>query len=327
MLFVGTITIIVCMVLFNLSAYALLLLIPSACVVFCISLVIGHFIAAPLRALNTNAQAFIEDGTQIIFPSQGELYEADELAKSFAELADMTNIQKTDLGLREKRQTAFISDVAHELRTPLTSIHGNAELLLDPDLPPELHEKFCKIIIDESERLGRLSNDLLTLQHLEEAAMPSELERVNLRHLVHEVLDMLSPMLIDRDAHADLTGEAPDVLGDPDRLKQVVSNLVENASRFIEPGGNITVELFGLEGNSVIAVKDDGAGFGDADPKLLFDRFYRADFSRSRETGGSGLGLAIVKSIVEAHDGSVEAVNLPDGGACFIVALPSILAP
>ena len=136
----------------------------------------------------------------------------------------------------------------------------------------------------------------------------------------------LEPILRDRHANTEIIGEAPDVLGDPDRLKQAVTNLVENASRFIEPDGHITIELFGLKGNSILAVKDDGTGFGDIDPQLLFDRFYRTDASRSRGTGGTGLGLAIVKSVVEAHDGTVEAINLPDGGACFIIALPSIPA-
>lgn len=79
-----------------------------------------------------------------------------------------------------------------------------------------------------------------------------------------------------------------------------------------------------MRGNSILAVKDDGSGFGDVDPHLLFDRFYRTDASRSRGTGGTGLGLAIVKSVVDAHDGTVEALNMPEGGACFIIALPSI---
>ena len=154
--------------------------------------------------------------------------------------------------------------------------------------------------------------------------MPFELARVNLNNLARDVLDALEPILREREANTSIVGAAPDVLGNADRLKQAVTNLVENASRFIEPGGHVIIELFGLRGNSVIAVKDDGPGFGDIDPKLLLDRFYRADASRSRGTGGTGLGLAIVKSVVEAHDGTVEAINLPEGGACFIVALPSI---
>lgn len=325
MVLAGSIVILFCIILFDATSFSFLLLVPTALIVFLISLFIGHFIAEPLRVLCRNMSIFVETRRMIPFGSKGELYEADCLNENFVRIVDMTLSQQEDLSIKGKRQTDFISDVAHELRTPLTAIHGNAEMLLDPDLPPELHDKFANIIINESERLGRLTNDLLTLQHIERAPLASELQRVDLHDLARNVADTLSPMLKNRDAHIELSGEAPDVLGDPDRLKQVLSNLIENASRFICPGGHIWIDLFGMKGNSIIVVKDDGKGFGNADLSLIFDRFYRADASRCRETGGSGLGLSIVKSIVEAHDGSVEAVDLPEGGACFIVAIPSIV--
>lgn len=301
-----------------------MLLIPIGIVVFLFALLIGHFLSEPLRMLTKKTAAY-RAGADVVLEPDGRLLEADELAADFKALVQTTKTQQHDLVLKERRQAAFISDVAHELRTPLTAIRGNAEMLEDPDLPPELHEKFCSIIINESERLSRLTHDLLTLQRIADDTVPMELSRVNLRELATGVLDALEPILRDRRANTEIIGEAPDVLGNLDRLKQAVTNLVENASRFIEPGGHITIELFGLRGNSILAVKDDGSGFGDIDPQLLFDRFYRTDASRSRGTGGTGLGLAIVKSVVEAHDGTVEAINLPDGGACFIMALPSIL--
>ena len=290
-----------------------------------LSLIIGHFLAEPLNVLVKKTEA-VRSGSDVSLAPDGRLHEADELSKTIDSLVKKTKSQQIDLALKERRQSAFVSDVAHELRTPLTAIRGNAEMLSDPDLPPELHDKFCSIIVGESERLSRLTNDLLALQRIENDHTPFELQRVNLKGLAHSVIDALEPILRDREANTEIVGEAPDVLGNPDRLKQAVTNLVENASRFIDPGGHITIALFGLRGNSILAVKDDGPGFGDADPKLLFDRFYRADASRSRGTGGTGLGLAIVKSVVEAHDGTVEAINLPEGGACFIVALPSIPA-
>ena len=302
---------------------AFLLLVPIGFVVFSLSLIIGHFLSEPLRVLAKKTTAY-RAGADVPFEPDGRLLEADELTADFKALVQTMNTQQHDLMLKERRQAAFISDVAHELRTPLTAIRGNAEMLADPELPREMHEKFCAIIINESERLSRLTHDLLTLQRIEDDTMPIELSRVNLRELSAGVLDALEPILRDRQAQTEILGEAPDVLGNLDRLKQAVTNLVENASRFIEPGGHIVIELFGLRGNSILAVKDDGCGFGDVDPKLLFDRFYRTDASRSRGTGGTGLGLAIVKSVVDAHDGTVEALNLPEGGACFIIALPSI---
>ncbi len=309
----------------DITAAIFFLIVPLALIVFILSLIIGHFLAEPLTILEAQIRTFINGG-EASFISDGRLHEVDELAATISALIKKSASQEQDLVLREQQQTKFVSDVAHELRTPLTAIRGNAEMLRDADLPRELHDKFCDIVISESERLSRLVNDLLTLQHIEDGTRPLKLARVNLRTLVQDVIDALRPVLEERQAHTKILGEAPDVLGDADQLQQVVSNLVDNASRFIEPGGHITIELFGIGKNSVISVKDDGCGFGDADPKLLFQRFYRTDASRSRETGGMGLGLSIAKAIVDAHDGTVEAVNLSEGGACFIVALPAIPA-
>ncbi len=298
-------------------------MVPATFLTFALSLIIGYFLAEPLRLLVRKIKAY-RAGANVEFVSDGKLYEADEISESMDALVRKLESQQADLIRENRRQSEFVSDVAHELRTPLTAIRGNAEILADPDLPPEMQKKFGAIIISESERLSRLVNDLLTLQRIEYDSTPRNFARVNLRTVAQEVVDTLHPIITDREAHIEIVGEAPDVLGNADRLKEALTNLVENATRFIEPGGHIVIELFGLHGNSVVQVKDDGTGFGDIDPSLLFGRFYRADTSRARNTGGTGLGLAIVKSIVEAHDGTVEALNRPEGGACFIIAIPSI---
>lgn len=299
-------------------------LMPVVLVVFGFSLLVGHFLAQPLVELHRKIEAFKKGDSAVDFSARGNLYEADMLSEDFCDLCGHSKSWRSSLLTKQRRQAKFISDVAHELRTPLTAIRGNAEILEDPDLPPELHQKFCTTIINEAERLTRLSNDLLTLQHIEEDTTPLELSRVNLKDIVQDAVDALASTLQERNANVAITGEAPDVLGNVDRLKQVVINLVENASRFVDAGGHIQIDLYGLNGRSLMAVKDDGPGFGDIDPQLLFDRFYRADSSRTRGTGGTGLGLAIVKSTVEAHDGTVLAFNRPEGGACFLVALPAL---
>lgn len=310
--------------LFELPWYLFLLILPVSFITFVLSLVIGYFLAEPLRLLLKKVRAY-RAGAQVSFEPDGRLLEADELSDAMGELVNKVESQQADLSRENRRQNEFVSDVAHELRTPLTAIRGNAEMLQDPDLPDSMRVKFSGIIVSEAERLSRLVNDLLTLQRIEnEEAHAGELARVDLREIAQNVVDTLHPILEEREANVQIVGEAPDVLGNADRLQEALTNLVENASRFIEPGGHIVIELSGLHGNSVIQVKDDGTGFGDIDPSLLFDRFYRADTSRARNTGGTGLGLAIVKSIIEAHDGTVEAVNLPEGGANFIIAIPSI---
>ncbi len=313
----------VCALLYDLPWQTFFLLVPSAFLTFVLSLIIGYLLSEPLRLLQRKVKAY-RAGAPVTFEPDGRLYEADELSDSMAALVSKLESQQADLVRENRRQSEFVSDVAHELRTPLTAIRGNAEMLADPDLPQELQHKFSGIVISEAERLSRLVNDLLTLQRIERDDIPTRFARVNLRTVAQDVVDTLHPILVEREANVEIIGEAPDVLGDADRLKEALTNLVENASRFIEPGGHIAIELSGLHGNSVIQVKDDGTGFGNIDPNLLFGRFYRADSSRARNTGGTGLGLAIVKTIVEAHDGTVEAFNRAEGGACFIVAIPAI---
>lgn len=324
--FVGAVVLVIARLRGVIDFTSFALLVPICLIVFIFSLFIGHFIAYPLNDLSAKIRAWRSGNTQVDFSALGSLKEADDLAADYKLLLDSSYAQCADLTRKEKQQRQLVGDVAHELRTPLTAIHGTAELLDDPDLPPALRDKFTHTILTETERLSHLVNDLLSLQHIEGDSQELQYKRVDLRPLVQEACDALAPVLAEREANLEITGEAPDVLGNRDRLKQVVSNLVDNASHFTSPGGHIRVELYGVGGNSVIAVKDDGTGFGDIDPKLLFERFYRSDFSRARNTGGSGLGLAIVKSVVEAHDGTVEAYNLPEGGACFIVAIPSLPA-
>ncbi|MBE6472724.1 MAG: sensor histidine kinase [Coriobacteriaceae bacterium] len=301
-----------------------MMLVPCALITFILSLIIGYFIAEPLRLLLSKLTAY-RVGVPVSFEPDTRLYEADELSESTSILVRKLESQQSDLVREGRRQSEFVSDVAHELRTPLTAIRGNAEMLQDPDLPPSMRERFTSIIVSESERLSRLVSDLLALQRIEnDATQPAELARINLRSLAQDVVDALHSLLEEREANVRIVGEAPDVLGNADRLKEALTNLVENASRFIDPGGHISIELSGLHGNAIIQVKDDGTGFGDIDPNLLFGRFYRADASRARNTGGTGLGLSIVKSIVESHDGTVEALNRVGGGAVFIIAIPAI---
>jgi signal transduction histidine kinase len=133
---------------------------------------------------------------------------------------------------------------------------------------------------------------------------------------------MLEPLIEDRGVTLTVHGEAPKVLGDVDRLQQVVANLVDNASRIVGPGGRVDVELSAEPKLAVLSVTDDGPGVPEEDLPRLFDRFYRADTSRTRTSGGAGLGLAIVRAIVRAHGGTIEAQNL-EHGSRFVVRLPA----
>ncbi|MDR1422700.1 MAG: HAMP domain-containing histidine kinase [Coriobacteriales bacterium] len=308
------------------TSLLLLLAIPCAILAFVGALLLSGILLAPLTRLVEKVRQFASGDLSIRFAEDsGALvpFSVRELTSSLDRVSVRVRSTVAEVAAESKRQRQFISDVSHEIRTPLTSIRGAAETLMDEDISYEDRTRFCQTIVRESERLTRLANDLLTLQRIEGEG-EIKLKRVNLHTIVAHATDMLEPLLEERIVRLTVSGEAPDVLGDSDRLQQVVQNLVENASRFVGEGGRVHVELSGIRGHSVITVSDDGPGFGDVDPARLFDRFYRGDPSRARTTGSTGLGLTIVKAIVTAHEGTVEALNLPGGGACFLVAIPSL---
>jgi two-component system OmpR family sensor kinase len=195
--------------------------------------------------------------------------------------------------------------------------------LLDGGVDPEDQERFLSTIALEAERLTRLANDLLTLQRIEGATGELPLRRFDLRVATDRAAAMLEPLLDHRGVDFGIEGSAPEILGDVDRVQQVVANLVDNATRLVGKGGHVRVALAADEGDAVLRVIDDGPGIPADDLPNLFDRFYRADSSRTRASGGAGLGLAIVRAIVSAHGGTIEAENLPEGGSCFTVRFPA----
>lgn len=311
-------------VLYDADITFALYLFPLSCFIYFLSFIIARFVSEPLKELVLKVRAYRDGDQSVSFEPTGKIHEIDELSATIQDSIVIHEARLNELITLKKRQDAFISDVAHELRTPLTAISGNAELMLDPDMPAETRQHFCEIILAESERLKKLTNNLLALQHAQESAPVAAIERINIKVLAQEVIDILEPIAQEKNVTLSVEGEAPDVLGVPDRIKQALINLVDNAIRHVNEAGHVHVILSGVNQQTIVAVRDDGCGFGDIDPSLLFKRFYRTDSSRARNSGGAGLGLAIVKEIVEAHDGNVTAFNTPGGGATFVMAFPSI---
>jgi two-component system OmpR family sensor kinase len=217
-----------------------------------------------------------------------------------------------------------VADASHELRTPLTSIRGFAELYRMSGAPREDLPRMMERIEDEATRMGLLVEDLLLLARLDQQ-----------RPLEHGPVDLLA---LARDAVHDAALLAPDrtidlqvdarvaavVTGDEARLRQVVHNLVSNALTHTPAATPVTVRVStdAASERVVLEVSDRGPGIEDSDAHRVFERFYRADTSRSRQAGGNGLGLSIVAGLVAAHDGSVDVVNRDGGGATFVMSLP-----
>jgi two-component system OmpR family sensor kinase len=284
---------------------------------------LSRWLAAPLRDLAEGASAFAAGDHSARVRPRGSR-ETRAVAEAFNAMADEVQTVVAEIMNDERRKSGFVSEVSHELRTPLTAIRGAAETLLDGDVPEEDARQFLSTIARESERLTRLANDLLTLQRMEGATGELPLARVDLADAASRALEALAPLTDGREVKVVLDGSAPPVLGDRDRLQQVIGNLVDNASRLTPAGGIVRVELSAEGDQAVVRVVDEGPGIPEEALPHIFDRFYRAEASRDRSSGGAGLGLAIVAAIVRAHAGTVTAANRPEGGSVFTIRLPAI---
>jgi two-component system OmpR family sensor kinase len=285
---------------------------------------LSRFLTRPLADLARAATAYAGgDFSARVRPSGPS--ETRALAEAMNTMAGDVSRSLDDVRAEERRKSRFVSDVSHELRTPLTSIRGAAETLLeDEDVPADMRDRFLATIVSESDRLSRLANDLLALERIEGATGEIALGRVDLLAVVEHTVSTLEPLMEERGVRVDVIGEPAYALGERDRLQQVVANLVDNASRMTPEGGTVTVHV-GRQGPRVrVAIADQGPGIAPEDIDRVFDRFWRAQYSRDRSTGGAGLGLSIVKAIIERHAGEIGARNLPEGGAEFFFELPAV---
>jgi two-component system, OmpR family, sensor kinase len=229
----------------------------------------------------------------------------------------------------EERMRRFVADASHELRTPLTSIRGFAELYRQGAVPdPASLDRVMGRVEDEAARMGLLVEDLLLLARLDQQR-PLELEPVDLLEVTRDVVHDARVLAPDRTIGLELLGEgAPVVLGDESRLRQVVMNLVTNSVTHTPAGTPVAVTLEVTPAADagpdrvLLAVTDQGPGLTEQDRAQVFERFYRADPSRTRAAGGSGLGLSIVAALVAAHGGRVGVQSAPGEGSRFLVELP-----
>jgi two-component system, OmpR family, phosphate regulon sensor histidine kinase PhoR len=237
-------------------------------------------------------------------------------------LHDVTSIEAAQKSRRE-----FVANVSHELRTPLTSIQGYVETLIeDPNPSPETTREFLGIILKNATRMNRLTEDLLALASVESPDYKLSLQPVRASVLVQDAVDSLGGMVVDSGVKLQ-SGGAPDahVMADPDAMHQVFGNLMENSLKYARSGKSIHVEACLLPTEVQFTIRDFGPGIASEHLERIFERFYRVDKARSRESGGTGLGLAIVKHIVLAHGGRIWAESELGNGAAFHFTLP--LAP
>jgi two-component system sensor histidine kinase BaeS len=288
----------------------------AGAVALIVALYVSVRVTRPVTALTSAAgdlAAGRRDTRVDLTDAPGELH---SLADAFNEMAD--NLDREDQLRRN-----LLADVAHELRTPLTILQGSTEALLDgideptPTAIASLH--------DEVVRLSRLVADLETLSAAEAAGLRLHTVTVDVADIVRTTVDLLGPLADERDITIDVVTEPAPTNADPDRLQQIVVNLITNSIKFTPPGGRITITTEAATDSAILKVADTGPGMGDDELPHLFERFWRGH--AATEAAGSGIGLAVVAELVAAHHGTIDAANRAEGGAEFTVTLPRTASP
>jgi len=283
---------------------------------FVLSILFSRSVVAPVLAMSHATQR-IADGR---YDERVQAIGNDELSQ----LAMRFNQMAEKLDQVEAMRRQLIGDVSHELRTPLTAIKGSMEGLMDGVLPAD-DETFGQIYA-EADRLNRLVDDLQELSRVEARAYQLDFRSLDVTALVQTVTKRLASKAESKRISLDfeLTPDLPPILADEDRLIQILTNLTGNALQYTPDGGKVTISVKQIRGEIQFSVWDTGIGISPEHLDHIFDRFYRVDKSRSRQSGGgSGIGLTIARALVEAHGGRIWAESEGDGkGSVFSFALP-----
>jgi heavy metal sensor kinase len=278
-----------------------------------------------LRPLDTIAQT----AGRISASNLDEQIPTAKLDRELQPLAKVLNAMFARLDAAFARQTQFTADASHELRTPLTVMQTNLELALAMDRTPAEHQRFERHALSAAERMRQLIEGLLLLARADAGQMLELSERVDLRSLAEESLALFAArakeLMIELRIETE-SEESPLVQGKEILLRRVLENLLENALRYTPPGGTITVVINLLPSEVLLRVQDTGCGISAEQLPLVFERFYRADSARARDSGGFGLGLAICQGIIHQHHGQITAASPAGQGTIITIRLPRVRA-
>ena len=292
------------------------LYITLTAIVFVLSVIIGGRLLRPLINLR-------DDISSIGYGKLDQKIEHNEyqLTKSISENINTTLAKLQDA---DKSRDEFVANVSHELKTPITSIRVLADSLMSMEnVPNEMYAEFMQDISDEIDREAKIIDDLLSLVKLDKSANTLVTEQVDINQLIKQILKRLRPIAQKRDI--EMTFETiRDVSADVDetKLSLAINNLIENAIKYNKDGGFVKVSIDADHKFFYIKVKDSGDGIAPEYQDLIFERFYRIDKARSRQTGGTGLGLAITRNVVHLHDGIIKVSSKEGEGTTFTVRIP-----
>lgn len=273
-------------------------------------------ISKPLMEMN-NAAKIIAGGN---FEKRIEIESEDEVGQ----LAASFNNMAESLFEHEKVRRDFIANVSHDLRSPLTSIQGFLNAILDGTIPSEKEEHYLNIVLDETKRLTKLTNDIVDLSRAESSSIALELQEFDINELIRDTLDSLEQRISKKviDASVVFEEDFTMVIADPDKIQRVFYNLIDNAIKFTNEYGKIEIETTIKSNDKVfVYVRDNGKGISDVDQRHIFDRFFKADASRGEDKKGGGLGLAIAKEFIKVHNETISVNSSQGKGTEFMFTL------
>ena len=271
----------------------------------------GDYFLRPLSRLSSATKEIARGNFSVQVEIKGST-ELERLAVSFNEMAK-------ELGSIETLRADFVSNISHEFKTPVTSIRGFAKRLMKDNLTDEQRMEYLKIIVYESERLTRLSSNVLLLSNLESDPPDAEREDFSLDEQLRKLVLLLEPQLQNKKLETEIQLESVQITANEELLHHVWLNLLGNAIKFSHLGGTIGIKLELKNGTATVTISDQGVGMDDETKKRMFEKFYQADQSRAAE--GNGLGLSLVKRILDLENGQIEVESSPGRGARVMVEL------
>ncbi|MBQ2891237.1 MAG: HAMP domain-containing histidine kinase [Clostridia bacterium] len=276
-------------------------------------------IVRPIKIIGDNAKKFAKGE----FESRVELTKADSRVKELGELAQTFNNMAGELEKFEEVRNNFVSDVSHELRTPMTTITGFVEGILDGTVPPEKEKEYLKIVYDECKRLSRLVNSFLEVTRNLNQKIELEITDFDINRLITRTALGFEKIIDEKNIKVDieLCSDFCSVRADKDAIKRVLTNLFDNAVKFTPQGGNIKISVAEEAKDVEISVRNTGKGISKEEARLIFERFYKEDKSRSENKNGTGIGLYIVKSIINRHGKNITASGVEGEYAEFKFSL------
>lgn len=289
-------------------------------ILFLLSLIILIFfteiVYIPLRKITEATEQYASGNMHYEFSVESE----DEMGYLAASLSYMAS----EIARAEDDQKKFVANVSHDFRSPLTSIRGYLEAMLDGTIPPEMHEKYLSIVLNETERLTKLTNSLLTLNNLNTKGMMLNKSDFDINRIIRNVAASFEGTCRQKMIAIELvlTGDEMYVVADMEKIQQVLYNLLDNAIKFSHHNSVIKMETTDKHSKVFISVKDSGIGIPKDDLKLIWDRFYKSDLSRGKDKKGTGLGLSITKEIIQAHGENINVISTEGVGTEFIFSLP-----